>query len=387
MNVPRMTRTWRLATQTRPPVTTDENSFFGEHLVRAGTGRLLFVYTIVKKKDMTKITRTHSSTPQATPSTAAAAGAAAAAKQEISSPASARRKAKVVIVGAAGQLGVALQACPQAEAFEVVALSRSQLDVASAESVASSDALSDASVIINAAAYTDVDGAETAPESAHLVNALGPKYLAARAKQEGAYLIHVSTDYVFGDVVRSGPSRPLQIDDDTVPNTMYGRTKLVGEANVVDSGADAVIVRTAWVWSGPTQPEAKDFVSTMIGLARGGAAEGSIINVVDDQRGNPTFVGDLAEGIWQLAERAVSGDAVRGVVHATGSGDATWFDVARAVFAAIGEDPERVRACTSAEFPRPARRPAWSVLSPDSWLTAGLSPLPEWEATLRRVLS
>nr|WP_120491124.1 dTDP-4-dehydrorhamnose reductase [Corynebacterium lactis] len=303
---------------------------------------------------------------------------------------------KVVIVGAAGQLGVALRRSAEAARYDITALTRSQLDIADAEAVATSSALSGASVIINAAAYTDVDGAESDPTAAHLANALGPKYLAARAKAEGSYFIHMSTDYVFGELFHGQEPRPLRADDDTVPVTMYGRTKLVGERNVLDSGARAVIVRTAWVWSGPTQPEARDFVSTMMSLAESGAADGSVVNVVDDQRGNPTFVGDLATGIWQLVDRALDTDAsagkgasgpVEGIVHATGTGSATWFEVAQAVFAAVGEDVGRVRPCTSDEFPRPATRPSWSVLSPESWISAGLSPLPEWESTLARVLS
>lgn len=301
----------------------------------------------------------------------------------------------VAIVGAAGQLGTALQRAPFATEVEVRALSREQLDIADAAAVASTPLLDDVDIIINAAAVTDVDGAESAPESAHLVNALGPKYLAARARKEDAYLIHISTDYVFGDVVVTEMAkrpRALGVDDVTAPKTMYGRTKLVGESNVRDSGARFAILRTAWVWSGPTQPEAKDFVSTMMRLAETATDDNgdpAVVKVVDDQHGNPTFVGDLATAIWELTERVLSdpNSAPTGTFHVTGSGEATWFEVAREVFRLTGHDPQRVVACSSSEFPRPAPRPAWSVLDGSAWSEAGLKPLPEWQDTLGSVLS
>ena len=301
----------------------------------------------------------------------------------------------VAIVGAAGQLGTALQRAPFAAEVEVRALSRGQLDIADADAVASTPLLDDVDIIINAAAVTDVDGAESAPESAHLVNALGPKYLAARAREEDAYLIHISTDYVFGDVAvteMAQQPRALRVDDFTAPKTMYGRTKLVGENNVRDSGARFAILRTAWVWSGPTQPEAKDFVSTMMRLAETATdddGDPAVVKVVDDQHGNPTFVGDLATAIWELAKRVLSNpnSAPAGTFHVTGSGEATWFEVAREVFRLTGHDPQRVVACTSSEFPRPAPRPAWSVLDGSAWSEAGLKLLPEWQDTLGSVLS
>lgn len=301
----------------------------------------------------------------------------------------------VAIVGAAGQLGTALQRDAFTADIEVRALTRAQLDIADSDAVESTPLLDDVDVIINAAAATDVDGAESNPGSAHLVNALGPKYLAARAKKEDAYLIQVSTDYVFGDVAineMTEQRRALRVDDFTAPQTMYGRTKLVGENNVRDSGARFAILRTAWVWSGPTQPEAKDFVSTMMRLAETATDDKgnpAVIKVVDDQHGNPTFVGDLAGAIWELTERVLSepSSAPTGTFHVTGSGEATWFEVAREVFRLTGHNPQRVVACASSEFPRPAPRPAWSVLDGSAWSEAGLKPLPEWQDTLRSVLA
>lgn len=309
---------------------------------------------------------------------------------------SGRRLPVVAIVGAAGQVGTALRNADTALDVELRALTRADLDVTDAAAVAATPALSDVDVIINTAAATDVDGAEANPGPAHRLNALAPKYLANRAAEEDAYLVHLSTDYVFGDNPAGGTAvgtrRPLRVDDPTAPQTVYGRTKLEGENNIRASGARAAILRTAWVWSGPTQPEVQDFVSTMIGLA--GKSEDATgaplrIKVVNDQHGSPTFAGDLADAIWRLVALAVAdlNSAPVGTFHVTGSGEATWYQLAREVFALTGHDPDCVSPCTSSEFPRPARRPAWSVLDGAKWRETGLGALPEWQDTLRAILS
>ena len=293
----------------------------------------------------------------------------------------------VAIVGAGGQLGTSLvRRAPEGAA--VVALARADLDITDAAAVAAHPALA-ADVVINAAAYTDVDGAETDEARAHLINATAAGHLAERCKTTGAHLIHISTDYVFGD---GGPeaggdadgaaseSRPLRVGDPTRPATAYGRTKLAGERLVRDSGAAASIVRTAWVYSGPTQPGTPDFVSTMLSLEERGRPDGTI-NVVADQHGNPTFADDLADALWELALRPVAG-----TFHVTGTGATTWHGLAAETFALAGADPARVRPCTSAEFPRPAPRPAWSVLDGNDWRDAGFTPLPGWRDALRRAL-
>lgn len=289
---------------------------------------------------------------------------------------------RVAIIGAAGQLGTALCASVP-PGVAAIPVTRNEVDITDMDTVLSSPLLSDVDVIINAAAYTDVDGAEADSGAAHLVNATGAKNIALRAKKENAFLIHVSTDYVFGDGVdqRASESQGLLPTDPKVPSTMYGRTKLVGENHVVDSGARAAIVRTAWVWSGPTQPKAKDFVSTMMRLAADPEGYPSV-KVVSDQHGNPTFVGDLAASLWELALHPVTG-----VFHAVGAEPTTWYEFARAIFDAVHADPTRVVPCTSEEFPRPAKRPRWSVLDTTAWEAAGLQPLPEWQDTLARVLS
>lgn len=232
-----------------------------------------------------------------------------------------------------------------------------------------------ADVIINAAAYTNVDLAESEPEQAHLLNADAPGQLAHIAADLGAHFIHISTDYVFG---AGAPRRPLHVDDPKHPNTVYGQTKLAGEQAVLAAHPSAAVVRTAWLFSGDLQPN-KDFVSTMLRLAREG--EGPV-NVVNDQWGNPTCTVDLATGLWAIAQRGISG-----VLHGVGAEYCTWFDLAQETFAACGADPKRVSPCTTADFPRPAPRPEWSVLDVSTWLAADLPPFPEWRTAVRRAVS
>jgi dTDP-4-dehydrorhamnose reductase len=185
-------------------------------------------------------------------------------------------------------------------------------------------------------------------------------------------LIHVSTDYVFaGDA-----SVPYEPDAPTAPRTAYGRTKLAGERAVLEADPSAVVVRTAWVYTGV----GTDFVATMPRLQR----ERDTVDVVDDQIGSPTFAGDLAAALLELAGRP---DVPGGVLHATNAGQASWFELARSVFSGVGADPARVRPCSSAQFPRPAPRPAYSVLSPVSWAAAGLTPLRPWPAALEAALA
>lgn len=226
-------------------------------------------------------------------------------------------------------------------------------------------------VVINAAAHTDVDGAESDSRTAGRINAEGPSALAAACEASGAPLVHVSTDYVFpGD-----GSEPYEPDDVVDPRTVYGRTKLDGERAVLDSGARAWVVRTSWVYGG----FGANFVKTVVRLA----SQRALLSVVDDQVGGPTWAGDLAGGLLELGGRVVRGDGPRrSVLHCANSGSVSWHGFARAVFTELGADPERVQACTSAEFPRPAPRPAYSVLSGRAWREAGLSPPRPWREAL-----
>lgn len=226
-------------------------------------------------------------------------------------------------------------------------------------------------VVVNTAAYTAVDAAETDPERAAAVNAAGAAALADACHASGLPLVHVSTDYVFaGDA-----TEPYEPEDPTGPRSVYGRTKLDGERAVLRSAARAWVVRTAWVYGAM----GANFVKTMVRLC----AERATLSVVDDQVGCPTWSYDLAQGLVQLAARIAHGSGPkREVLHCTNSGRASKFEFARAIFEELGADPERVRPCTSDQFPSPAPRPAFSVLSDRVWREAGLTPLRPWREAL-----
>jgi dTDP-4-dehydrorhamnose reductase len=221
-------------------------------------------------------------------------------------------------------------------------------------------------VCVNAAAYTAVDAAQGDADRAYAVNVRGAAALAGACNRYGVGLIQVSTDYVFaGDA-----TVPYQVDAPTGPRSVYGSTKLAGEQAVRGAAERCWVVRTAWLY-GQT---GGNFVKTMVRLER--ARE--TLDVVDDQCGSPTWSADLARGLVALAGSA----APPGVYHCTNGGQTTWYGLARAVFEELGADPERVRPTTTAAFPRPAPRPAYSVLSDTAWRRAGLPPLPHWREAL-----
>jgi dTDP-4-dehydrorhamnose reductase len=280
-----------------------------------------------------------------------------------------------LITGSSGQLGTELVARLAADAPDdaVTALTRTDLDITDSAAVRAVVADVEPDVIVNAAAYTAVDAAETDEDRAYAVNAVGPAVLSAALSARGGRLIHVSTDYVFaGDA-----TEPYAADAPTAPKSAYGRTKLAGELAVHELLPDTgYVVRTAWVYGGT----GANFVKTMVRL------EGShdTVSVVDDQRGSPTWAADLAAGLVALARS----DAPGGIYHCTNSGDTTWFGFTRAIFEELGStDPERVRPTTSAAFVRPAPRPAYSVLSGEEWTAAGLAPLPVWRDALARAFA
>lgn len=269
------------------------------------------------------------------------------------------------MTGAGGQLGTDLVRTLRASDGEsVLAPTHAALDVTDADALAA--AVLGCDVVINAAAWTDVDGAESFPEAAYAVNATAPAHLAAACTDAGATLIHVSTDYVFaGDA-----TAPYREEDPIAPRSVYGASKAEGERAVLSTGARAYVVRTAWLY-GAT---GGNFVTTMARLER----ERDVIDVVDDQRGSPTWSADLASGLVTLARSR----AAPGIYHTANAGDTTWYGLARAVFGELGADPDRVRPTTTDRFPRPAPRPAYSVLGQQKWRAAGLPPLRPWRAAL-----
>ena len=268
--------------------------------------------------------------------------------------------ARWLVVGAAGMLGQDVAEVARAAGHDVVALARADLDVTDAR--ACREALAGADVVVNGAAYTAVDDAETQEPRAFAVNAVGAANLARAAADVGARLIHPSTDYVFaGDA-----EAPYAEDAPVAPRSAYGRTKAAGEWAVLAASPDHLVLRTAWLYGAG----GGNFPRTIVRVAR----ERGGVDVVDDQRGQPTWTRDVAD----LAVRLVAAGAPGGIYHATSSGDGTWFDFARAAVASAGLDPESVRPTTSEAFVRTAPRPAYSVLGHDALRRAGVEPIGDW---------
>jgi dTDP-4-dehydrorhamnose reductase len=282
----------------------------------------------------------------------------------------------VLITGACGQLGSDLVSATTFAGIPTRSYGSVDLDItdpvavdtaltAFAKAATGEDGLGRA-VVINCAAYTAVDDAESEHDAAYAVNAAGPTHLAMAAARLGLGLIHVSTDYVFP----GNGTRPYRIDDPTGPRSVYGASKLAGEQAVLDAHPEAHVVRTAWVWGA----NGSNFVKTIGRLE----AARPTISVVDDQRGTPTYAADLAAGLLELADSELPG----GLLQLTNAGETTWFDFARAIFSELGADPDRVQPTSTENFPRPAPRPAYSVLSTDAWTDAGLTPLRDWREAL-----
>jgi dTDP-4-dehydrorhamnose reductase len=270
---------------------------------------------------------------------------------------------RYLITGANGMLGRDLQSALSGR--EVTALGRADLDVTDAAAVAAAVAGHD--VVINCAAYTKVDDAEAHEDDAYAVNATGAGNLAAAAAAVGASIVQVSTDYVFDGSATS----PYAEDTARAPISAYGRTKAAGEELVLARNPGrATIVRTAWLY-GANGP---NFAKTMLALA----AARETWSVVDDQLGQPTWTADLAAQIVELLDA----DAPAGVYHGTNSGEASWFEFARAVLDESGLDPERITPTDSSAFVRPAPRPAYSVLGHDAWAAAGLREMRPWREAL-----
>ncbi|HVE74562.1 MAG TPA: dTDP-4-dehydrorhamnose reductase [Mycobacteriales bacterium] len=292
----------------------------------------------------------------------------------------------VLVTGAGGQLGSDLLDVlrPARDVVGCRGLLRSDLDVADPMAVADtvtrwaaamrSGAPGARLVVVNAAAYTAVDAAEDDEETAYAVNAAGPALLAAACQRVGAQLLHVSTDYVFPGDRPNGP--PYEVDDATGPRSADGRTKLAGELAVREMlPVGSWVVRTAWVY-GAT---GANFVKTMARLQR----ERGTVSVVADQTGSPTWSRDLAEGLAAL----LRADPAPGTYHCTNAGETTWFGFTQAIFAELGADPAAVTPTTSADFPRPAPRPEYSVLSSRAWEDAGLPVMPPWRDALARAFA
>ena len=271
---------------------------------------------------------------------------------------------RIAVVGAQGMLGrdIVGRLAPE---YDVVGLSRAQLDITHAQSV--NALITGFDVVVNAAAYTAVDDAETHRKEAFAINAHGAQNLASRCRDANTRLIHVSTDYVFDGT----ETVPYAEDAPTNPQSVYGASKLAGEEAVMAENPDAsLIVRTSWLYGlhGTSFPRS----ILQAGLSR------DYLDVVNDQWGQPTWTVDVAEMIAQL----VNADIRTGIFHATNAGAATWHAFATALFELAGWETARVRETTSTAFTRPAARPAWSVLGHAGWTDRGLAAPRPWEEAL-----
>ena len=296
---------------------------------------------------------------------------------------------RVLVTGAGGQVGAEVVRDLGGIA-QVVAHQRSSLDLARPDEIVARIRDARPDVIVNTAAYTAVDRAETDTDLANTVNGVAPGIMAGEAKRAGALLVHFSTDYVFD----GSASRPYVEGDAVNPLGAYGRSKLAGERAVAASGCAHVTLRTSWVYG----PRGKNFLLTMLRLA----ATHPELRVVDDQRGAPTSSGQLARAVRALFTRGEArpieaADVARvkdaaGLYHASAAGETTWFGFAREIFALRARaDPAfvspKVIAISTAEYPTPARRPAYSVLS-NAKLEAGFGVrIPAWREGLAEALS
>jgi dTDP-4-dehydrorhamnose reductase len=274
----------------------------------------------------------------------------------------------VAVLGGTGMLGQALTAALGGDGCKVRSLGRADVDITDESDCRRVAA--EADVVVNAAAYTRVDDAETHEAEAFAVNAVGPGLLARACARFGTRLVQISTDYVFDGT----GTTPYPEDAPMRPRSAYGRTKAAGEWAVRAELLSAHVVRTAWLYG----PGGDSFPATILRLA----ANQEILSVVDDQRGQPTTTRDVARFVADLLAR----DAPPGIYHATSEGETTWFGFARALFADAGLDPDRVVPTDTASFPRPAPRPAYSVLGHDRSVAAGVDLLPSWRRALSETL-
>ncbi len=277
-----------------------------------------------------------------------------------------------LVLGAGGMLGHDLVAeLSTMDDVELTATTRSTVDIR--DEVAVRKAVDGQDVVLNATAWTDVDGAEADPDGALAGNGSAVGLIARACADAGARLLHVSTDYVFpGDA-----TSPYPEDAPTDPINAYGRSKLAGEEHVLAT-PHGYVVRTAWLYG----EHGNNFVKTMLKLAQ----TKPTLDVVDDQRGQPTWSAALARQLIRLGKAGLAGTAPAGVYHGTATGQTTWCGLAQATFALAGLDPERVRPTTSEAFVRPAKRPSYSVLGHARWAQAGLPTLPDWYSMLAEAL-
>lgn len=251
---------------------------------------------------------------------------------------------------------------------EVISTGSKDLDITNKEKVIEFILEKCPQIVINAAAYTEVDNCETKYDKAYAVNALGPKYLAIACNKINIPLIHISTDYVFN----GNKNTPLIEEDKLDPKTIYGKTKLEGEKFIKENTNKFFILRTAWLFG----IHGKNFVKTMLNLSK----NRNEIKVVNDQIGSPTYSLDLSRSIQEL----INSDKY-GIYHLTNKGECSWYEFAKKIFQ-LSNINIKVQPITTQEFPRPAPRPHYSVLNNQKWINAGFSPMRDYEEALKDYL-
>jgi dTDP-4-dehydrorhamnose reductase len=281
---------------------------------------------------------------------------------------------KILVTGGNGQLGQAIIRAAQGSNNEYITLSRSEADICNYEMMDSLLSVQHFNIVINCAAYTNVDGAEDNIDEAQRINGEGVATLAQVCKRHNARLIHISTDYVFGDGPAIGSCRE---DDETHPVSIYGQTKRQGEQAVVASGCHYLIIRTSWLYS----EFGRNFVKTMIALI----SQKDSVKVVSDQIGTPTYALDLAEVIYEI----VSGrryEGQDGIYHYSNDGVCSWFDFAGKIAEYVGNSSCEIIPCTTEEYPSKVRRPAYSVLDKTKIKNTFGLRIPAWTESLKKCI-
>lgn len=287
---------------------------------------------------------------------------------------------KILVTGANGQVGFLLQEKLKAAGIDYQALTRDQLDITNLQAVEDYVRAYQPDIIINAAAHTAVDKAESDQENAFLINRDGPKNLAQASAAIGSAIFHISTDYVFA----GNSTEPYSENDATAPQGVYGKSKEEGERAVISANSKHIILRTAWVFG----EHGNNFVKTMIRLGR----TRDTLGIVADQYGGPTYAGDIAEALVTIAQKyALSQDLPWGVYHFAGMPHTNWYEFAQAIFEHVernkiyDKSTPRLNAITTADYPTPAKRPANSRLNCNKIQNAfGIAPS-DWQRALKNI--
>lgn len=289
----------------------------------------------------------------------------------------------ILVTGANGQLGNEMRIVSRQSADRYVFTDVADfpgndtvhLDITDMEAVREAVSEYDIDIIVNCAAYTNVDKAEADIDACRLLNAKAPENLAVAIREKGGLLIHISTDYVFGGVVYDAP---LNEDTPTSPTGIYGLTKLEGEEMIRRSGCRHIIIRTSWLYS----EFGRNFVKTMLALTSSRPS----LKVVNDQTGTPTYALDLASAIFDIIENRKAEDR-EGIYHYSNEGVCTWYEFARTIAEYAGNDECEISPCTSEEYPSPVRRPSYSVLDKTRIKKAFGMSVPHWTDSLKKCLN